>query len=220
MTEDEAFALEIQLIASMREAGYALVNKTNGGEGTSGLKLSPEHQQALLNALIGHTFNLGRKHTQESRLRMREATKKYYETNPHPWVGKSHTPMTKELIASRLRGRQFSSETKQKMRAARLGKVMPEEVRDKIRQANSGENAVYFGVRGKDHPAYGLCGAKNPMSKPILCVETGVIFESSSLAAKHLRENNWPKASHQPILSALNKPNRTAYGYHWKSAND
>ena len=37
LTEDEAFALEVERIAFWREAGADLANRTNGGEGVSGL---------------------------------------------------------------------------------------------------------------------------------------------------------------------------------------
>lgn len=217
ISESEAFEIEIALIAEMKSLGIELANKTDGGEGSSGAKLSKSHQEALLKALAGHKFNVGRKHSDQARQNMSAATKKYYETNEHPWTGKSHSPMTKELIASKLRGRQFSDETKEKMRQSRIGKTMPDDVKEKIRQKNSGENAHFYGVKGKDHPAYGLTGSKNPTSKPIRCIELDIVFESSNLAAKYLRNNDKPKASHQPILASLNKPNRTAYGYHWES---
>jgi hypothetical protein len=77
-----------------------------------------------------------------------------------------------------------------------------------------------FGVRGEMHPAHGLTGKHNAMSKAVRCVETGQVFDSVSLAAKYLRENGWPKASHQPISSAVRMPLRTAYGFKWEWAND
>jgi hypothetical protein len=46
-TEQEAFDHEILLIDCFKELGYKLCNQTNGGEGTSGLKLSEEHKTKI-----------------------------------------------------------------------------------------------------------------------------------------------------------------------------
>lgn len=221
LTEDEAFSAEKQLIAELKSLGAKLVNQTDGGEGAAGVKMTEEKKAILRAALVGHKFNLGRKFSPEVRQRMSEAQKKAYEQGRRPsFEGKSHSPMTKRLLSNKLKGRKFSDETKEKMRQARLGKKMPEEVKEKIREKCSGSNSPMYGVRGKDHPSYGLTGAKNTMSKPIKCVETGQVFESVSLAAKHMRENGYPKASHQPISSSAGKPNRTAYGHTWEFLND
>lgn len=223
LTEAEAFELEKKVIADLRQQGHTLVNMTDGGEGASGVKMTDEKKALLRSVLLGHTFNVGRKHSPESKERMSLVQKKRYEDGATPsFSGKSHSPMTKELIASKLRGRQFSEETKEKMRQARLGTTMPEEVKEKIRQKTTGPNSPMYGVCGKNHPAYGLTGSRNAMSKKVKCVETGVVFDSVSLAAAHMRANGYPKASHQPIaevarIAAIgNSANRTAYGFKWE----
>lgn len=217
LTEADAFELEKKVIAELRQEGHALVNMTDGGEGSAGVKMTEAKRELLRSVLIGHTFNLGRKHSDEAKQRMSIAQKKAYQDGREAsFTGKSHSPMTKELIASKLRGRQFSDETKEKMRQARLGTAMPEEVREKIRQKTTGTNNSMYGVRGENHPSYGLTGALNAMSKKIKCVQTGVVFDSVSLAAAHMRANGYPKASHQPISSAARIANRTAYGFNWE----
>jgi hypothetical protein len=217
LTEEEAFSLEKEVIARLREQNCPLVNVADGGQGGAGIKMSDEKKALLRSILLGHKFNVGRKWSEETKKRMSDAQKKRYADGCKPsFIGRQHTPMTKELIASKLRGRKFSEETKEKMRAARIGKTMPEETKAKLKQKNSGKNSAMYGVRGADHPAYGLTGAKNTMSKAVRCIETGQVFESISLAARHFRENGYPKASHQPIASSIGKPNRTAYGYTWE----
>jgi hypothetical protein len=221
LTEDEAFAVEKRLIAELKSLGANLVNQTDGGEGTSGLKMTEEKKAILRAALVGHKFNLGRKYSPEIRQKMSEGQKRAYELGRRAsFEGRTHSPMTKQLLSNKLKGRKFSDETKEKMRQARLGKKLSEDVKEKIREKCSGENNPMYGVRGEAHPGYGLTGAKNTMSKPIRCMDTGQVFESVSLAAKHMRENGYPKAAHQPISSAAGKPNRTAYGYRWELLND
>lgn len=53
--EDEAFAFahEKELIAEFRASGVALVNMTDGGDGTSGYKQSPAHIEARRLANMG-----------------------------------------------------------------------------------------------------------------------------------------------------------------------
>jgi NUMOD3 motif len=55
MTEADAFAREIRMIAKGREAGGPLVNKTDGGEGASGHKHSDEARGKMSAALTGKT---------------------------------------------------------------------------------------------------------------------------------------------------------------------
>jgi hypothetical protein len=221
LTEDEAFATEKTLIAELKSLGAKLVNQTDGGEGTAGIKMTEEKKAILRAALVGHKFNLGRVYSPEIRKKMSEGQKRAYQEGRKPsFEGRNHSPMTKQLLSNKLKGRQFSEETREKMRKARLGKTLPEDVKEKIREKCSGKNNKMYGLRGDAHPAYGLTGAKNAMSRPIRCVETGEIFQSVSLAAKHLRENGHPKAAHQPISSVAGKPNRTAYGYKWEFVSD
>jgi hypothetical protein len=52
-TEKEALDHEILLISCFRDMGYKLANMTDGGEGTSGLKLTEEHKQKIGDAQRG-----------------------------------------------------------------------------------------------------------------------------------------------------------------------
>ncbi len=55
-------------------------------------------------------------------------------------------------------------------------------------------------------------GGSNP--KPVLCIETGQTFPSILVAAKSL--NTYSSNIHV----ALNNPNRTCSGYHWKRSEE
>jgi len=52
-TEKEAFSHEILLISCFRSMGYELANLTNGGDGTSGYKQTPEHVEKTRKAKLG-----------------------------------------------------------------------------------------------------------------------------------------------------------------------
>lgn len=53
------------------------------------------------------------------------------------------------------------------------------------------------------------------MAKACICVETGQIFQSQADAAKWIGPNARPQA----ISRAVSGKRKTAYGYHWQSAN-
>jgi hypothetical protein len=52
-TEEEAFSHEVLLISCLRDMNHKLVNMTDGGEGTSGRKLTKEHKQKIGDAQRG-----------------------------------------------------------------------------------------------------------------------------------------------------------------------
>ena len=87
-----------------------------------------------------------------------------------------------------------------------LGKSLPDDMRTKISEANTGRTPWNFGKHFDDkakkhisegmkrawkeditrHPRWGKFGADNPMSVKILCVETGEVFDGVRDAARKL----------------------------------
>ena len=111
----------------------------------------------------------GRKSTLEQRAKISEAKK-----GSIPWnKGKSH-----------------SESTRQKLREANLGKVIPNETRQKISQTMKTIRQDF-----------------NPMSKKVKCVETGEIYDTMTLAAK----------AKNISVSTVSKSVRggKTIGYHW-----
>lgn len=70
--EQQAFSDEVQQIAQLRSDGYKLANITNGGEGVSGLTkpVSPEQRVKLSIAMMGNKRWLGKKHSEETKIKM------------------------------------------------------------------------------------------------------------------------------------------------------
>lgn len=66
-TEAEAFEHEKFLIACFRDMGYELANLTDGGDGTSGYKQTPEHKQKLRESRLGVAI-----HTEEFKEKIRQ----------------------------------------------------------------------------------------------------------------------------------------------------
>ena len=100
-----------------------------------------------------------------------------------------------------------SEETKRKMSKSHIGK-------------NIGENNGMYGKHPKGEFKKGNIpynkGKKMPIEeikkhcKPVLCVETGIVYYSAREA------NNKTDISYKSISSVCNKKRKTTGGYHWK----
>jgi hypothetical protein len=106
LSEDQAFEKEREYIAQYgRWPNGPLTNKTDGGEGPKGRKLSPEHKAKLIE------FHTGRKRPPETGARISAALK-----------GIKRTPEQIERHAASLRGRKASLDARANMSAASKGK--------------------------------------------------------------------------------------------------
>jgi NUMOD3 motif len=104
-TEEEAFSHEVLLISCFRGMGYELANLTNGGEGTSGIKLSDEHKAKISLKLKGKE---GKKPSVETLKKLKES-----HLGQNPWnKGKKglikKSPETIEKIVKRMLGHKFN----------------------------------------------------------------------------------------------------------------
>ena len=118
LTEEEAFRHEIYMIDVLgrKNLGTGMLwNLTNGGEGTSGLIQTDERK-------INHSKLLtGRKHTEEHKRKISEATKGKNNPNygkfgeKHPYYGKKRSEEHKRKISDAMKGKTFSEEHKRKL---------------------------------------------------------------------------------------------------------
>lgn len=126
LTEAEAFSLEKERIAFWRDK-VDLCNKTDGGDGVSGLVMSEEARQKMSERAKGRPGNptmLGRKHSAETRAKMSAAQK-----------GKKKSPEHAEKVAATHRGKKYSEEHKKKLSIAHMGKIISLETRAKLSEA-------------------------------------------------------------------------------------
>jgi hypothetical protein len=107
--------IEIETIDSYKKRGYKLINKTKGGGGTLGFKLSAEHKKQISLRMQGNKSCVGRV--------LSDITKQKIGLKN---TGKKHSTETKKRISEFLKGNQYtlgykhSEEAKQKQRIASL----------------------------------------------------------------------------------------------------
>ena len=160
LTEAEAFRHEIYMITVFGrkdlETGI-LRNRTDGGEGASGLVMSEETRKTLSELKVGEKNpNYGKEMSEEQKQKISEKRKGTKLSEEHKdkirqkmmgntWnVGKKLSDETKRKVGEAQKGNQymkgmkFSEETKQKMSEAHKGKTSTEETRKKLSEAKKG----------------------------------------------------------------------------------
>lgn len=105
-------------------------------------------------------------------------------------------------------GKHLSDETKRKISEKTKGKTLSEETKRKISESMSGENHHMY---GKHHSEEHKKQISEKLSKPVMCVETGVIFMNSIEAS---RWAGLKSATH--IIECCNGKRKTAGNYHWE----
>jgi len=107
LTEDVAFAYEMALIAAIGRVSKGLgplTNQTDGGEGVSGWKVTPERLASMA------AIKLGTKHSPEIRAKIGAAHR-----------GKKYTPEQRARISAAKTGHKHSAEVRANMSRGKLG---------------------------------------------------------------------------------------------------
>lgn len=108
-----------------------------------------------------------------------------------------------------------TAESRAKVSASLKGKPHPWMEGDKNHMKQQKyKDFIAMRYKGKKRPE--ITGSNHKLSKPVLCIETGQIFDSGACAAKWLQENGTPKANQSNISSVCTGNLKTAYGYTWK----
>jgi group I intron endonuclease len=128
LTEIEAFSLEIYCIQSYGRIDLGngiLRNRTDGGEGTSGLVVSEETRRKLSDMRRGENHpswgkrgelspRWGKPRSEETKRKMSEAR----QGEKHPLWGKKHSDESRRKMSEARTGKIFSEETKRNMKLA------------------------------------------------------------------------------------------------------
>ena len=204
MTDDDAYALEIQMIASFRENGKKICNIANGGEGgLSGIKLKNCHKEKLRKA------KLGKKQMPEHA--KKSASAKIGKKQPREAVEKTREAKSKKVINSD--GEIFRS-------ASDAARIIGQRLGCTASQGN-----ISMAARGERNEAYGYSWSYDTSSTPdapsgitasmkrIKC-SNGMKFNSTMDATRWVK--SWRgKSSNQTITACARGITNTAYGFKW-----
>lgn len=138
--------------------------------------------------------------TEEHKHKLREA----FSGEKNPFYGKKHS---KEVIDY--------------LRKINLGKKSSEEKKKKLSEMFSGVNNPFYGKTHTNEAKKKISetrkkyvGKNHPMAKPVICLETGIIYDYIGQAAKELSLHG----SH--IGQCCKGKLKTYGGYHWAFVND
>ena len=158
---------------------------------------------------IAYGGGVGDRFTEETKRKISESLKKVYQN-----------PEMREALRVRSTGHKHSEETKAKMSAARKGRKMPREVVEKIAALNRGKHRA-------GHPQ--SAETRNKISqknkgihrggigrtpRPVICVETGIVYKSVKAAANELG------VSGASIYDVCNGKRNSLFGFTWRYANE
>jgi hypothetical protein len=161
LTEEEAFAIEIQQIAFAREHGVKLCNITNGGEGVSIYvrKASLPKSKETIDK-IKQSWGEGSKHRSEE-TRLKRITSHIGKVQSPETIakriakntGQKRTPEVCKILSALAKKRKpISEKTRERQRESYLGYKQSQETIEKRRQINTGktrseETKFYAAIR-------------------------------------------------------------------------
>jgi hypothetical protein len=198
LSEQEAFELEIKLIAKYNSTG--LCNRTIGGEGASGVIVSDETKAKLKAQRLKPEWRANLSKIAKERF----IDKDFRLAHKERVKRQMQDPVIKQKISNSLIER-FKNPLERKLLSEKTKKFFENpEARNQARQ----KAIARFDTPEKR--------AAHAQAKPILCIETGMIFGTGTLAAEWVCSQGRHKGDHSSIAKVCRGIKPRAYGYTWR----
>lgn len=158
---------------------------------------------------ITYGGGVGGRFTDETKRKISESLKAAYKN-----------PELREMARIRATGHKHSEETKAKMSASRKGMKMPREAVERIASLNRGKHKIGHPHteetkrRISDKKKGKHFGGTGRKPRPVICVETGVVYESAKDASMQFN------VLRQSIYKSCSNPNVKCKGFTWRYANE
>lgn len=221
MSNQCSLTLEKIIIHKLRLEGCNLVNMTDGGEGTSGRRKTKSEKEHLSKIRTGEMNPFyGKIHTEETKAKMRIG-----RVGLKPSLGMKHSDDHKSRISQMSSGLNNPNSNKQKYQfwhpvhgechLTVYEMIIEKGCTGEIRNVARGRNFSNKGWRllsNKDSKPKRAGSRKVPVLRG-----DGMIFESYTEAANHMRSTGHEKACVAGIQRVIRKGRGIAYGYTWSS---
>lgn len=238
LTKEQAEQKEIELIAlyksNQREFGY---NIANGGNtiGTHSELSKQKMSMSRKGKYTGSKNPMYNKHlSEQSRHKIsiankgRKRTQEAIKKTASKLIGQKRSIESRMKMSNAAKGKIVSIETRKKLSIIGHNRKQSEITRKKISEGNKGKHNVPCSEATKQKISFENSGSKNyfygkhhtietkkilsnKLSKPIICIETNIIYLNPKQACIELG-----KKDRTNIAAALRGKSKTAYGYHWR----
>jgi hypothetical protein len=197
MQEWWALELERELILKYKDQGLA--NLTDGGEGMSGYVYS----EKTLSLLKQHHADPAYREYMRKTAKARYTNPEYMEAHKERQKLIMSNPAVREKIRQKAIKKFESPEARELARKITLAMFENPAVRENSRQ----KALARFDTPEKR--------SKHAQAKPIICLETGQVFGTGTLAAEWITSLGKHKGDNSFISSVCRGKKPHAYGYHW-----
>jgi len=198
LTQDEAFALEIKLIKKYKHLG--LCNLTDGGDGATGAivseKTRAKHRKRLANPETKKLFKQKAKERYADPVFYAAHIKRVKEQAARPEVRAKISKSLKEYYSNPKNKKRISLKTKEYFKDPKARALACKRARERF---NTPEKR-----------------AAHVQAKAVLCVETGMIFGTGTLAAEWIASQGKYMGDHSSIAKVCRGEKSSAYGYTWR----
>ena len=198
LSEQEAFELEIELIEKYKHHG--LCNRTTGGEGASGTIVSDETKAKLK----------VQRWTQEWRINLSEKAKERFSDDN---FRKAHAERIKKQMQDPVIQKKISDALKEKFKSPLERELLRQRTKKFFENPKARERARQKALARFDTPEK---RAAHVQAKAVLCVETGIVFGTGTLAAEWVCSQGKYEGDHSSIAKVCRGIKPQAYGYTWR----
>jgi hypothetical protein len=138
LTEEEAYELEklYILMFGRKDLGTGILrNLSDGGEGPTGYKPTPEQRKKIALSRMGEKHPLyGISPSEETREKQKKSLKGKYTKEKNSMYGKTHTKGSRDKISQRHKGVPKSEQHRKKISEGNKGRIVTEETRNKLKK--------------------------------------------------------------------------------------
>lgn len=168
----------------------------------------------------GYNISFGGEHTVHSEETRKKISEAMYNLSPEvrkkiskSLKGRVMPEETRKKISESFKGHVMHAETRRKLSNAHKGHVHSEATRKKMSEIKKGHTVSEY--TRKKLMSENVCRKRNANipKRPVVCVETGIVYESARVAQRQTGINQ------SSISKVCNDKLKTAGGLHWKFYN-